>query len=274
MRKERKKGLLFAGTTEGRLLAERFYQAQIPCTVCVATDYGAQLFADGPLWDSVQTGRLDARQMEALIRKEQAAVVLDATHPFAVEASQNIRSACQAAACPYLRVLRDQTGQETDGSGSGSYCFADASAAAAFLEHQCGNLFLATGSKELRTMAEQISDLSRIYVRILPSVENLRLCASIGLKGKQIICMQGPFSVSLNKAMLKHCQARWMVTKDSGAAGGFLEKCRAAEQAGAACVVIQRPYETQGYPVDEAWDRAMAYLQKEKGQENASRTKQ
>ena len=259
MNKERKKCLLFAGTTEGRLLAERFYRARIPCTVCVATDYGAQLFAGGPLLESVQTGRLDARQMEALIRKERAAVVLDATHPFAVEATQNIRAACQAAACPYLRVLRDRTKQETDGYG-GSFCFADASAAAAFLERQEGNLFLATGSKELRAMAERISDLSRIYVRILPSAENLRLCESVGLKGGQIICMQGPFSVSLNKAMLEHCQARWMVTKDSGAAGGFLEKRRAAEQAGASFVVIQRPHETEGYPGGEVWDRAMAYL--------------
>ena len=65
----------------------------------------------------------------------------------------------------------------------------------------------------------------------------------LGFSGKNLICMQGPFTEDLNVAMLRQAQASWMVTKESGKAGGFLEKLRAAKKAGAKLVVIKRPGE-------------------------------
>lgn len=44
--------------------------------------------------------------------------------------------------------------------------------------------------------------------------------------------MQGPFAEDLNVAMMKAVHAKWMVTKESGKAGGFEEKVSAAEKAG------------------------------------------
>ena len=66
-------------------------------TVCVATELGAeeQGCADGI---TVRTGRLDAEGMTALLRG--AALCVDATHPYAAEATRNIR----AAAAPVLLV--------------------------------------------------------------------------------------------------------------------------------------------------------------------------
>ncbi|WP_337810740.1 precorrin-6y C5,15-methyltransferase (decarboxylating) subunit CbiE, partial [Enterocloster sp.] len=55
--------------------------------------------------------------------------------------------------------------------------------------------------------------------------------------------MQGPFSVEMNVAMLHAVGAAWMVTKESGTAGGFEEKALAAGQAGAGLIVIGRPKE-------------------------------
>ena len=61
--------LLFAGTTEGRELAERLSEAGVRCTVSVATEYGAQILGPGK-GRTVLQGRLTQEQMEFLIREE------------------------------------------------------------------------------------------------------------------------------------------------------------------------------------------------------------
>ncbi len=61
--------------------------------------------------------------------------------------------------------------------------------------------------------------------------------------------MQGPFSEELNIAMLRDLNARYLVTKDTGAAGGFGEKIRAAKACGVTPVVIRRPLQEEGVSV-------------------------
>ena len=39
----------------------------------------------------IRAGRLDEEEMEALIRRENASLVIDATHPYADQATANIR---------------------------------------------------------------------------------------------------------------------------------------------------------------------------------------
>ena len=58
--------LLFAGTTEGRELAE--YLAECTCSViaCVATEYGQTLIHERPGL-RVHAGRLDEQQMEEML---------------------------------------------------------------------------------------------------------------------------------------------------------------------------------------------------------------
>ncbi len=63
--------------------------------------------------------------------------------------------------------------------------------------------------------------------------------------------MQGPFSEELNTAMLRQFECRYLVTKETGKAGGFEEKLRAAKKAGAKVVLIGRPAEQPGYSYDE-----------------------
>jgi precorrin-6Y C5,15-methyltransferase (decarboxylating) len=69
-------------------------------------------------------------------------------------------------------------------------------------------------------------------------------CRSAGLFGRQLICMQGPFSARLNRAMYLHTDAKILVTKESGDAGGYGEKIRPALALGMHCIVIRRPKET------------------------------
>ncbi|MBR3038905.1 MAG: precorrin-6Y C5,15-methyltransferase (decarboxylating) subunit CbiT, partial [Clostridia bacterium] len=74
---------------------------------------------------------------------------------------------------------------------------------------------------------------------------------ALGFSGKHLICMQGPFSEELNEATIRAIDAKILVTKDTGASGGFAEKIRAAKNCGATPVVIRRPDEETGVSAAE-----------------------
>lgn len=234
--------LLFAGTTEGRNLAEFLEKNQIPTEVCVATQYGETLLEEGK-YLHVHAGRLDETEMEQQIQKKQITLVIDATHPYAVIVSQNIRRACSRMGTEYIRLARKETDASWKQEMEDVTEVASVAEAAAFLAKKEGRIFAATGSKELSAYQVIPDYQDRVVARVLSTPEAVSECAMLGFSGKNLICMQGPFTEDLNVAMLRQAQASWMVTKESGKAGGFLEKLRAAKKAGAKLVVIKRPGE-------------------------------
>lgn len=232
--------VVFAGTSEGRRLVECCARHGRQVVACVATEYGERLI---PMEPGVQVhmGRMDAAEMEAFLRRQRRAVVVDATHPYAREVSKTVKKVCGALDLTCVRLVRASSeGRIAD---EHLHWVDDAGSAALLAEGLAGNIFLATGSKELAVFAEQISDFSRIYARVLPSRETLDVCMGLGLSGGQLICMQGPFSEEMNRAMYAHVSAKILVTKESGDAGGFLPKIQAALALGMECIVIRRPKE-------------------------------
>ena len=238
--------------------SEYLDKRQLRHTVCVATDYGEEVM-EHTEYVQIRQGRLDVPEMEALMRSGDYAVVVDATHPYATAVSENVRMACKAVDMPYLRYLRDAgrvAGSKTSdahqstsisgrdaGTDSSITWVNSAAEAATYLETQSGNIFLTTGSKELHVFTERISDLGRLFIRVLPSASVITECRNLGMEGKQICAMQGPFSAEMNIAMLKQTDAAFLVTKDTGTTGGYPEKEQAAHQLGVRMVVIRRPEE-------------------------------
>jgi len=86
-----------------------------------------------------------------------------------------------------------------------------------------------------------LKDEKELYVRILPVPEHIALCLDMGIPPARIIAMHGPFSEDLNRAMFRQYQINTMVTKESGDAGGALEKIHAAFTEGIDTIVIERP---------------------------------
>lgn len=234
------KVVIFGGTSEGRMLSECLCRNKIAHTLCVATDYGEEVLEPSE-YAHVLQGRLDTQQMEDLIRREQCFVVVDATHPYAVEVSQNIRKACERTKMKYLRFLRDK---ESVIDVRSDVLVSSATEAAAYLDGQEGAIFLTTGSKELPAFTAGVHKTERLFVRVLPSAAVVASCRELGLEGKQICAMQGPFSEEMNRALLQQTKAAWLVTKDTGITGGFPEKVRAARSLGVRLVIIRRPEES------------------------------
>lgn len=232
---------LFGGTAEGHLLAERLAEAGNLVTCAVATDYGQTVLEPRDNL-TVLVGRLTAGEMAE--RLGGFDVVVDATHPYADKVSENIRAAAEQTDTPYYRLLRPREEAE-------DVLWADSPAdAAAKLQNLPGNVLLTTGSKDLKTFTAVKDYPSRLFVRVLPSVESLTAALSLGYPASHVICMQGPFPQALNQAMMEAVGAKVLVTKDTGKAGGFLEKAEAARAAGAKLLVIRRPTEETGYTLD------------------------
>ncbi len=238
--------LLFAGTTEGRELAEYLSRQQVETEVCVATGYGGQLLGEDA-YRTIHTGRMTAdvmcaRMEELAEQSEEGVLVVDATHPYAEEVSANIQAACRASGAEYIRLLRESSPAD----GSGLVVVDSVQEAVEFLKGTEGNILVTTGSKELAKFKELPDFAERVFARVLSTPEVAAACAQLGFTGKHLICMQGPFSEDLNVAMLQQTDAKWMVTKESGKAGGFEEKIRAAQRAGARVVLVGRPPEAEG----------------------------
>ena len=95
--------VVFSGTTEGRELSRQLAALGIGVTVSVATPLG-QEEQGSTSGVTVRCGRLLPDEMAALLRD--AALCIDATHPYAVEATKNIKAAAEKAGVGYLRLLR------------------------------------------------------------------------------------------------------------------------------------------------------------------------
>lgn len=238
--------LVFAGTTEGRRIAEYLRGHAPEVYVCTATEYGRELVEDGENIH-VLAGRLDVAGMGELARGCQAELVIDATHPFAMEVSKNIRTMCEKEDIPCVRVLR-----EGAAGGENAVWVKNIRDAAAYLADKKGNILITTGSKELDPYTRIPDYRRRCFLRVLSTKEAVEHAVAKGFEGKHLIAMQGPFSEGMNEQLLVHVKARYLVTKDSGKIGGFQEKMEAARKAGAVPIVIGRPQE-RGLPLKEVF---------------------
>lgn len=236
--------VLFGGTTEGRELAELLQRRGIPALVCVATEYGEALLSPGGSL-RVHTGRLDESAMRSLLLREAPRLVIDATHPYAACVSEQVRALCGELGLRRIRVKREALAE------GDCVCFPDLDGLIPWLNQTEGTVFSTLGAKEASLLARAEGFAERIWLRILPLEESLRIVREAGFPAKRLICMQGPFSQELNEAMFRAADARILLTKDSGAAGGFAEKLAAARACGMTVALIARPADDDGTPLCE-----------------------
>lgn len=250
-----KRLLIFGGTTEGRMLAEYACGAGIQTLVCVATKYGEKVMAKHRLLE-VDSRGLSKSQICELLEENDFFCVFDATHPYAVEITDKISAACEKTGQKYIRVLRDLSGDienDYDLNRDDDVIFVRSiDEAASLLNLYEGRALITTGSKEIQKYMSVKGAEERFVFRVLPSHEALDACQRAGISGKNMICMQGPFSVKANRAMLKEFHADFLVTKVSGKNGGFSEKIEAARLAQATVIAIVPPDDRTGISMQDA----------------------
>lgn len=242
--------LIFGGTTEGRELAEYCTARGISALSSVATEFGAELLPNSA---DVTVGRLDVEGMAELIRRG-FSLVIDATHPYAEKASANIKAACEAVGVRCLRVVRE------GGLPEYGEVVSDTEELVKRLNGLSGAILSTLGSKEAAALTRVSDYLERVWLRILSSAENIEYCVSLGFDRAKIIAEKGPFSFARNVEHIKQSGAAVLVTKNSGAAGGYPEKAAAARECGVTLITIGRPRES-----GLSFDEMKAVIDKENG---------
>ncbi len=247
------KVLIFGGTTEGRILAEYCHEKKINAWVSVATGYGRSVLLESQ-YLHIHEKPMSAHEMENFIGQNGITYVLDATHPYATLASENIRTACNRTGTSCIRIVRESAENLKPGDqGEGKVLWvSDLEEAVLALHKIPGNILVTTGSKELSAFTKLDSWEERVFARVLPGLSVISACEQLGLKGKHLIAMQGPFTAEMNRAMIRQYDIRCLVTKEAGHAGGFPEKMEAAAECGITAVVIGRPGKEEGMTVREA----------------------
>ena len=238
------KAIVFAGTTEGYEICRFLSANKISALACVATEYGSHSLEAGD-YLKIQAKRLDEQEMTELFHKELPEFILDATHPYATEVTKNIKSAALASGISYIRVLRAESQSQN------AVYVETAEQAVEYLRDREGRIFLTTGSKELAAFTTLPDYRERIYARVLSLPSVVEACQKLGFEGKHLIAMQGPFSKEMNEATLRQYECQYLVTKDSGKAGGFQEKIDAAFACGVIPVIIGRPVQEEGISLTE-----------------------
>jgi precorrin-6A/cobalt-precorrin-6A reductase len=229
--------LVMSGTEDGKELVKRLHKEGLNFLTTVATEYGKSVFGQIGLETICLQGRLDERGFAKLIKERNIDVVVDATHPFAVQVSRNAIEACKKAKINYLRFERQETKIPDNPLIHKVKDMTEAVNAARKLGKR---IFLTTGVSSVSKFI-QLKDEKELYVRILPIPEHVALCLEMGILPTNIIAMHGPFSEELNRATFRQYKINVMVTKESGETGGVLEKISAALSEKIDTVVIERP---------------------------------
>ena len=230
---------LIGGTSEGRALIKEMAEYPVQLYVYVATDYGASLI-EAQANVTIMAERMDLAAMRAFLREHRPVYTIDATHPYATIVTATVQEACEAEDCAYLRLVRPAA------EGGDYITVADFQEAVELLNSVEGNIFLTTGSKNLPDFVGVKDYAERIALRVLPMESSLMSAIKLGYKNANIVCMQGPFAQDLDIATFKKFNSKYVVTKDSGKAGGFDEKVAAAKAVGAKLIVVGRASEERG----------------------------
>ncbi|WP_199426556.1 precorrin-6A reductase [Thermaerobacillus caldiproteolyticus] len=229
--------LVLAGTSDARALALRIKEVGYPVLTTVVTDHAANELRQAGL--EVYVGRLTAADMEALIQQQDIKAVVDASHPFAEEASKNAISAAHSANVPYIRYERKSQPFRSEKLT----VVKDYEEAALLAAEKKGVILLTTGSKTLHIFAEKLLHLPnvRLIARMLPRKDNIEKCEQLGIPQKNIVAIQGPFTKEFNQALFQQFGVTLLITKESGKEGAVDEKIAAAEELGIETILIRRP---------------------------------
>ncbi|MDR0805896.1 MAG: cobalt-precorrin-6A reductase [Enterobacteriaceae bacterium] len=227
---------VFGGTSDARQLCQMLDDAGIHYQLSVATEAGVQQ-AQG-LRGEVVCGRMDRDQMVAYFQQNSVQQVIDVSHPYAAQLSQNVYQACHTLG---ISLIRYERASEIHAVQHPLVHQVTTIEQACELAKRLGKrVLLTTGSKQLADYVRLLTDMT-VMARVLPTSEVLALCESCGLTVDQILALKGPFSADFNRAMYQFCQADVVITKESGAQGGFQQKVEPCLTLGIPCIIVCRP---------------------------------
>lgn len=234
--------LVLGGTSDSLEICKELNKYKnIEYILSVTTEYGKEIAKKYA--ENIILGKLSKDKMLSFIDENSIDRIIDATHPYAVEVSKNAIECSKIANIDYVRFERKSLIECIDYNNK---YIVDSIDEACCIANKVGkNIFIGTGSKNLDKYVDKLVD-KNIIARVLPNSEVINSCEQLGLNGDNIIAMKGPFSQYMNEETYKQYKIDLVITKESGLAGGFLEKVIACKSLGIPVIIIKR--QSMNYP--------------------------
>ena len=249
--------LVLAGTQDGREIAAGLREAGYEVIASVVSEYGRELVAQSGV--PVQAAAMNEQELQQFVIQHGIRLMIDATHPYAVNVSRNARQVAANLHIPCLRYERPDSALPIYAK---LVLAPDLQRAAEMAVGLGKTVFLTTGSHSLPLFRAAAAGRDcRLIARVLPQPEVIADCIANGFSPADIIAAQGPFSQELNRELFRAYGADVMVTKNSGAIGGTDAKIAAAIELGLIIVVVQRPAALQ-QQVFESLPALLEYLKR------------
>jgi precorrin-6A/cobalt-precorrin-6A reductase len=236
--------LILGGTFEANELARRL---AADARMCPTLSYAGRTANRRPALTPIRVGGFGgANGLAEYLKREAIDVLVDATHPFAVQISGNAASAA-ASANVALIVLERPAWQP--GPLDRWTFVPDLYAAVAALPSDPSRIFLAVGRQSIAPFAAKPQHHYLIRVIEPPEVPK-------GLTSYEIVSQRPPFRCDIDAALLRSKRIDLVVTKNSGGTAAFA-KLKAARQLGVPVIIIDRPVRPSSAVVESVDDVIM-----------------
>lgn len=251
---------LILGTSEGKKLLSLLNDFTKDIFISTATKYGGELLQNYK-YAFLNTEPLKLEDLVNLLKKNKVTILVDASHPYALEITQNAIRACETLNIEYVRYERPSCVQKFKDN---DYVVevSDYKELGDMLKNISGNILNTSGSRNIDKILN-LKIKNRIIHRVLPSVKVMNNCLGKGIRVEDIVAIKGPVSYNLNCAFIKEYNVKAMIMKDSGVQGGTEEKIKSCIDNKIYAFIISRKkfeYKKVFYSVEEVVDYIRRFL--------------
>lgn len=225
---------IIGGTKDSRDFIQLLSEKNIDLKNIILTtvsDYGKKLIEESGV--AVKSGAMNKDEMKTFVSQYNIERIFDFSHPYALEVSKNAMETARETGKKYFRFERENL-------KNNCISFDKTDELIKYLETLKGNILITLGTNNIHEF-KNLKNIENIYFRILPVKISIEKAENAGIKAKNIIGLQGPFSKEFNIAIYKNYEIKYVVTKESGDTGGELEKLQAAYEIGVTPIILKRP---------------------------------
>lgn len=237
---------LIGGTQESAQLAAAIASTHLPVTVSVTTAAAQQLY---PSWSAATTdgatrkvwiGQLNDATIADFLNSEKVGVILDASHPYAIEISQLAITTANDFDLPYLRFERPVLSLDAEQWSNSENIYPDFATLLASDRLVGQRVLLIVGYRPL-ALFQPWQARATLFARLLPSTTAINAAIAAGFTPDRLFAMRPPIAAELEKALWRQWEISLVVTKSSGTAGGEDVKRQVAAELEVPLIAIARP---------------------------------
>ncbi len=236
--------VVFSGTSDSVEIIKLLVKNGFNVIASVATNEGTKMLSN---IDNIKISeeRLDNEKMTEFLIKSKTNIVVDGSHPYAENVSKTAIEVCKNIGIKYIRYERPSEGVNDNCIFVENY-----EKAVEFVEKINGNILVTTGVNNIEKYMALNDYKNRIFARVLNNEKSYSKAKDIGLSDEHILQGNGIYTTSDNIDVIHKYNIKAVITKDSGKAGGFLEKAQAAKICDIPIVIIKRPSVQYGNVTD------------------------